>query len=183
MMLQLKRRISTLCLSCVVSAVMAPTQQSNYFAEQPRLLGARSATTALDVAGDTRRASSLESPAPLKMAGQAASQPSDANSWEMLPTMHAGVKLRLVLTDGSEVVGHLVVARSDAVVLDRNKVRKGPYTAPAGMTLRDPLTFQRTQVASVEEAKGWPAWAKVVLWVGIGWVVAGVIIGSVVGNS
>lgn len=86
-------------------------------------------------------------------------------------------------TDGSEVVGHLVTARSDAVVLDRSKVRRGPFTAPAGTSLRDPLTFQRTQVSSVEEAKGWPVWAKVVLWVGIGWVVAGVIIGTTVGNS
>lgn len=181
--LQLKRRVSTLCLPCVVSAMMGPTQLTNHIAEYPRRLGTRTANAGLDVAGDTRGVSTVKSPAPLKMAARAASQPSDASSWEMLSTLDPGVKLRLVLADGSEVVGHLVSARPDAVVLERNKVRKGPYTSPAGTSLRDALTFQRSQVSSVEEAKGWPLWAKVVLWVGIGWVAAGVIVGSIIGNS
>lgn len=183
MMLQLKRRVSTLCLPCIVSPGMVQTPQANAVIDHPRPLGTSGAAIARDMAGDTHRVRSLESPARLNAKSQAASQPSDATTWEMLPTLDPGVKLRLVLTDGSEVVGHLVTARSDAVVLDRSKVRRGPFTAPAGTSLRDPLTFQRTQVSSVEEAKGWPVWAKVVLWVGIGWVVAGVIIGTTVGNS
>ena len=61
-------------------------------------------------------------------------------------------------------------------------VRKGPYTAPVGASLRDPLTFQRSEVLSAEEAKGWPLWAKVALWVGIGWVVAGAIAGAVLSS-
>jgi hypothetical protein len=111
------------------------------------------------------------------------SQSSDGLSWDTLPSMRAGVKLRLLLADGSEVVGELVAARADAVVLNRNEVRKGLFTAPAGMSLRDPLTFPRSNVVSVTEDKGWPLWGKVLLWVGIGYAVAGAIIGSIVGNS
>ena len=91
--------------------------------------------------------------------------------------------MRLVLTDGSEVVGQLVTVRADAVVLEKNRVRQGPFSPPAGSSLRDPLTFARTQVTTVEEVRGWPRWAKVLLWVGIGWAVAGVIVAGIVGNS
>jgi hypothetical protein len=101
----------------------------------------------------------------------------------MLRSMRLGVKLRLSLADGSEVVGQLVAVNADTVVLNRNKVRKGPFTAPAGTSLRDPLTFLRSDVLSVKEDKGWPFWAKALLWIGIGWAVAGAIIGNIVGNS
>jgi hypothetical protein len=112
-----------------------------------------------------------------------ASQPSDRVSWDTLPSLRAGMKLRLSLADGSEVVGQLVAAKSDAVVLNRNKVRKGPFTAPSGMSLRDPLTFLHSDVLSVEQDKGWPFWTKALLWIGISWLVAGAIIGSIVGNQ
>ena len=118
----------------------------------------------------------------LRVAG-ATSQPSNGVSWDALRSMPAGVKLRVSLADGSEVAGQLVVAKADAVVLNRNKVRKGPFTAPAGTSLREPLTFLRSDVLLVEEDKGWPFWAKALLWIGISWAVAGAIIGSILSYS
>ena len=116
--------------------------------------------------------------------GTRVSQPAPgADTWDKLPRLPSGARVRLVLTDGSEVVGHLVSARAEAVVLERNKVRKGPFTAPTGMSLRDHLTFQRSDVVSAAEAKGWPLWAKVLFWVGLAWVLAGAIIGPILGNS
>ena len=126
---------------------------------------------------------SVRSPSLGKL-GLTASQPQmEADIWDRLPSLPNGTRVRLMLTDGSEVIGHLVSASTDAAVLDKSKVRKGPFTAPTGMSLRDPLTFRRSEVLSVAEAKGWPVWAKVLLWVGMAWVVAGAIVGSIVGNS
>ena len=151
---RLQRFVAILCLPCAVSTTIRATAASRI----------------------------PDSSVPSKAAG-ATSQPSNGVSWDMLRSMRAGVKLRLSLADGSEIVGQLVAAKADTVVLNRNKVRKGPFTAPAGTSLRDPLTFLRSDVLSVEEDKGWPFWAKALLWVGIGWAVAGAIIGSIVGNS
>lgn len=113
-----------------------------------------------------------------------ASQPqARADIWKSLPDLPRGTRCRLLLVDGSDIVGRLVSARADAIVLEKNEIRKGPFSPPPGLALRDPLTFQRSEVSSVVQVKGWPTWAKVLMWVGIGWVVAGAIAGSIVGNS
>ncbi len=103
--------------------------------------------------------------------------------WDSLAGMPRGTRCRLVLASGSEITGRLVSARADAIVLEKNEVRKGTFSPPSGLSLKDPLTFPRSDVSLVAVDKGWPTWAKVLLWVGIGWVAAGAIIGSIVGNS
>ena len=159
---RVRRFVAILCLPCAVSTTIRATAVSRV----------------PDEFGAGRVVDSSVSP----KAG-ATTQPSNGLSWDLLHSMRAGVKLRLSLADGSEVVGQLVAAKADTVVLNRNKVRKGPFRAPAGTSLRDPLTFLRSDVVSVKEDKGWPFWAKALLWVGIGWAVAGAVIGSIVGNS
>ncbi len=109
--------------------------------------------------------------------------PRGALSWDSLSSLPAGVKLRLQLTDGSEVVGRLVSVQEDAIVLDRNKVRKGTFSAPAGSSLRDAVTFPRSTIQSVGRHKGWPTWATVVIVVVVVYAVVGVTVLSKVGKS
>ena len=163
MLPKLQRFVAILCLPCAVSTTIRASAVSR-------------------IPDDFGAGRGVDFSVSAKSAGST-SQASNGVSWDMLRSMRAGVKLRLSLADGSEIVGQLVAAKTDSLVLNRNKVRKGPFTAPAGTSLRDPLTFLRSDVLSVEEDKGWPFWAKALLWVGIGWAVAGAIVGSIVGNS
>ena len=179
MVLRFVRRVSTSCVVCLVSAAIVPGPHAR---EIPSAAPPRTATPSR-LSSDhapARRTRSGQTSTPVAQATGAAT--SDA-TWAVLSSSGPGTKVRLVLTDGSEVVGQLVTVRADAVVLEKNRVRQGPFSPPAGSSLRDPLTFARTQVTTVEEVRGWPRWAKVLLWVGIGWAVAGVIVAGIVGNS
>lgn len=69
------------------------------------------------------------------------------------------------------------------MVLDRNKVRRGPFSAPAGSSLRDPLTFPQSTVLSVTLHKGWPKWATVLIVVGVVYAVVGVTVLSKIHQS
>jgi hypothetical protein len=65
---------------------------------------------------------------------------------------------------------------NDAVVLKKNEVRTGRFTAPPGTSLRDPLTFPRSAVSSVQAVKSQHS-VKVALWVaGLGLASIGVFI-------
>jgi hypothetical protein len=109
---QLQRFMAILCLPCAVSTTIRATAVSRI----PDEFGAGGV---------------VDSSVSSKVAA-ATSQPSNGVSWDMLRSMRAGVKLRLSLADGSEIVGQLVAAKADTLVLNRNKVRKGPFTARLG---------------------------------------------------
>lgn len=137
-------------------------------------------------------AAALIVPAPMTADSDAVMKPAPAASyqaagqgdiWDSLPDLPRGTRVQLLLTNGSEIRGRLISARSDAIVLEKNQVRRGTFAPPPGTSLRDALTFKRSDVSSVVQIKGWPTWAKALVWVGIGWVAAGAIIGSIVGNS
>jgi len=72
-----------------------------------------------------------------------------ADVWGTLPKLPAGTLVRLTLSDGAELEGRLVEARADAIVLEGSQLLKGRFQIAAGVSLRDKLTFSRTDVTRV----------------------------------
>jgi len=76
--------------------------------------------------------------------------PADAAAWDLLGAAPEGSRVKLSLVDGSLVRGRLVVARTDAVVVEDIQTGKGGITTPAGAWLGDRLTLPRTSISAIE---------------------------------
>lgn len=70
--------------------------------------------------------------------------------WNQLVAARQGSRVRVALRDGSEVTGRLVVVRTDAVVLDEIQTGPSGIRIPPGASLRNGLTFDRADIASIQ---------------------------------
>jgi hypothetical protein len=61
--------------------------------------------------------------------------------------------LKLTFNDGSEVTGTVVETRADAVVMNANQPGSGGLKTQSGSSLRDDMTFARSNVAEVSILK------------------------------
>lgn len=78
-------------------------------------------------------------------------QPADA--WDSVQGLLPGTRLKLTFNDGSEVTGTVVETRADAVVMNDNQPGRAGLKTPRGSSLRDKLTFTRSDVATVSVLK------------------------------
>jgi hypothetical protein len=74
-------------------------------------------------------------------------QPADV--WDAVQGLPPGTRLKLAFHDGSEVTGTVVETRADAVVMDDNHSGRAGIKTPPGSSLRDTLTFTRSDVTTV----------------------------------
>ena len=81
----------------------------------------------------------------VQAAGQA---PAGPDAWEQLAAAPEGSRVKVMLRDGSEVRGRIVLVRADAMVLDEIQTGAAGVRTPAGASLRDGLTVVRDEVAS-----------------------------------
>lgn len=73
--------------------------------------------------------------------------------WASVQGLPPGTRLKLTLNDGSEVTGTVVETRADAVVMNANQPGSSGLKTPPGSSLRDDLTFARSNVAQASILK------------------------------
>jgi hypothetical protein len=79
----------------------------------------------------------------------------EATMWDGVSGLGKGTRVRVTLVDGSEIRGHLLHVADDSLVIEKNEIRRGPYSVPAGASLRGPLSFHRSDISTVQKGGGW----------------------------